>query len=87
MTHVGPAPVVSASTSRVAPSSFVEWGPVLAGAVLASALSFVLLTFGTAIGLSATSPWAGSGVSAKMLASLAVFWTITSMTRPRRLAG
>lgn len=76
MTHVGPAPVVSASTSRVAPSSFVEWGPVLAGAVLASALSFVLLTFGTAIGLSATSPWAGSGMSAKMLASLAVFWTM-----------
>jgi hypothetical protein len=57
--------------------SFVEWGAVLAGAVLAAALSFVLLTFGTAIGLSTTSPWPGSGLSAKVIASLAVFWTMS----------
>ena len=44
--------------------------------MLAAALSFVLLTFGTAIGLSATSPWPGSGISAKLLASLAVFWVM-----------
>ena len=70
--HVGPAPT---SPSQQDPS-FVEWGPVLAGAFLAAALSFVLLTFGTAIGLSATSPWPGSGMSAKVLASLAVFWVM-----------
>jgi hypothetical protein len=56
--------------------SFVEWSAVFAGAVLAAALSFVLLTFGTAIGLSATSPWPGSGLSAKVIASLAVFWAM-----------
>jgi hypothetical protein len=33
--------------------NFVDWAAVFAGAVLAAALSFVLLTFGTAIGLSA----------------------------------
>jgi hypothetical protein len=71
MTHVGPAPTVAARTA-----SFVDWGAVLAGAFLAASLSFVLLTFGTAIGLSATSPWPGSGVSAKVLASLAVFWVM-----------
>jgi hypothetical protein len=49
---------------------------VLAGAFLAAALSFVLLTFGTAIGLSATSPWPNSGLSAKVIASLAVFWAL-----------
>jgi len=54
----------------------VEWGAVFAGAVLAAALSFVLLTFGTAIGLSATSPWPGSGLSAKVIASIAVFWAM-----------
>jgi hypothetical protein len=43
---------------------------------IAAALSFVLFTFGTAIGLSATSPWPNSGVSAKALASLAVFWAL-----------
>ena len=57
-------------------ASFVEWGPVFAGAVLAAALSFVLLTFGTAIGLSAASPWPNSGLSAGVIASLAVFWAI-----------
>ncbi len=73
MTHVGPAPVSAVSTPG---SSFVEWGAVLAGAVLAAAISFVLLTFGAAIGLSATSPWPNSGVSAKVIASIAVFWAM-----------
>jgi hypothetical protein len=54
----------------------VEWGAVLAGAALAAALSFVLLTFGTAIGLSATSPWPNSGLSVKVIATLAVFWVL-----------
>jgi hypothetical protein len=78
MTSVGPGP-----TSPPAPTvhsshgaSFVEWGAVLAGAFLAAAISFVLLTFGTAIGLSATSPWPNAGVSAKVIASLAVFWAM-----------
>jgi len=65
-----------ASRGDIAGVSYVEWGAVLAGAVLAAALSFVLLTFGTAIGLSATSPWPGSGLSAKVIASIAVFWVI-----------
>src|SRR2546430_7408646 len=56
--------------------SFVEWGAVLAGAVLAAAISFVLLTFGAAIGLSAASPWPNSGLSAQVIASLAVFWAM-----------
>jgi hypothetical protein len=60
----------------MAGASFVEWGAVVAGAALAAALSFVLLTFGTAIGLSATSPWPNSGLSVKVIASLAVFWAI-----------
>jgi hypothetical protein len=54
----------------------LEWSPVFAGAVLAAALSFVLLTFGTAIGLSATSPWPHSGLPARVIAGLAVFWAM-----------
>jgi hypothetical protein len=73
MTHVGAAPVAAGSTAR---SSFVEWGAVLAGAVLAAALSFVLLAFGASIGLSAASPWPGSGASTKTIASLAIFWAL-----------
>ena len=74
MTTVGPNP--GAITAPTAGTSFVEWGAVLAGAFLAAAISFVLLTFGTAIGLSAVSPWPNSGVSAKVIASIAVFWAL-----------
>jgi len=73
MTQVG-APMKSGTDTFGV--SYVEWGAVFAGAVLAAALSFVLLTFGTAIGLSATSPWPGSGLSAKVIASLAVHWAM-----------
>jgi hypothetical protein len=34
-------------------TSYVEWAPIIAGAVLAGALSLLLLQFGTAIGLAA----------------------------------
>ncbi len=77
MTHVGPAPVASMTTTAPAGrAGYLEWGPIIAGALLAAALSLVLLTFGTAIGLSATSPWPNSGVSAKFIAGVAVFWTL-----------
>jgi hypothetical protein len=75
MATVGPT-TIPASATKVANPSFVEWGPVLAGAVLAAALSFVFLTFGAAIGLSATSPWPGSGLSAKTIATIAVFFAM-----------
>jgi hypothetical protein len=75
MTHIGPAPL-EARVEAGAGSSFVEWGAVLAGAFLAAAISFVLLTFGTSIGLSATSPWPNMGASTKVIASIAVFWAM-----------
>jgi hypothetical protein len=84
MTEVG-APV--ASKAATAGLSFVEWGAVFAGAVLAAALSFVLLTFGTAIGLSATSPWPNSGLSAKVIASLAVFWAMAQQIGSIMIGG
>ena len=84
MTEVG-APV--ASRAETAGLSFVEWGAVFTGAVLAAALSFVLLTFGTAIGLSATSPWPNSGLSAKVIASLAVFWAMAQQIGAIMIGG
>ena len=74
MTHVGPSPTASAPVRAPAGASFVEWSAVFAGAVLAAALSFVFLTFGTAIGLSFTSPWPNSGASAKFIAAVAILW-------------
>ena len=86
MVEVG-APVARPVTPVVDRPSFVEWPAVFAGAVLAAALSFVLLTFGTAIGLSATSPWPGSGLSATVIASIAVFWVMAQQIGSLMIGG
>ena len=55
--------------------SYVEWGSVFAGALAASALSFVLLTAGAAIGLSLVSPYESESYG-RVAGLLAVFWAI-----------
>jgi hypothetical protein len=44
-------------------TSGVSWSAVAAGAVTAAALTLLLIAFGAGLGLSAVSPWSGSGVS------------------------
>ncbi|WP_334148802.1 hypothetical protein [Hyphomicrobium sp.] len=56
-------------------TNFVEWAPVLAGAVIASAIAFVLVTAGSAIGLSLISPYPSQSYG-KWAATLAAFWAI-----------
>ncbi|MFM9849121.1 MAG: hypothetical protein ACKVP3_18400 [Hyphomicrobiaceae bacterium] len=67
--------VVAVDTVTEKPG-FVSWGAAIAGSLLASALSFVLLTFGSAVGLSLVSPWTSTASSAKWAGALAVFWII-----------
>jgi hypothetical protein len=62
-------------TPARAGTSYVEWGAVFAGALTASAISFVLLTAGGAIGLSLISPYSGESYT-KTAASIAVFWSV-----------
>lgn len=62
-----PADTVAASSGvAVRPpfSRYLEWGPVIAGAIGAAAISLVLLAFGSALGLSAVSPYPYRGLSA-----------------------
>lgn len=73
MSDVDVARVSAVSISRPA---YIEWGPVLAGAFLAAAVSFVLLTFLTAIGFTAVSPWPNEGMSPRVMASLAAFFVL-----------
>lgn len=56
--------------------SYVDWPAILGGAVLATAISFVLLTFGSALGLSFTSAYEGSGISLAAFAIAAALWLI-----------
>jgi hypothetical protein len=50
---------------------YLDWGPVILGALGATAISVVLLTFGAALGLTVVSPYPYAGLSAKGLAVLA----------------
>jgi hypothetical protein len=61
-----PDTVATPSDIAVRPAHFryLEWGPVIAGALGAAAISFVLFAFGSAIGLSAVSPYPYRGLNA-----------------------
>ena len=82
----------SESLSRgMTDSSYVDWAAIFAGAALAIALSFVLLTFGSAIGLSVSSFDPGEGVSLIWLGVASGIWfvwvAITSFAAGGYLAG
>lgn len=56
------------------PVRYLDWGPVILGALGAAAMSVVLLAFGSALGLSVVSPYAYAGISAKGAAILAAVY-------------
>lgn len=62
------------SGPHTADGSYLDWPAILAGGVLAVAVSFLLLSFGASLGLSLTSPYRGEGVSAAWLAIAAGIW-------------
>ena len=64
----------AASTLPASEGSYVDWAAILAGGVFALAISFLLITFGSALGLSLTSPYRGEGVSVAWLAIAAGIW-------------
>jgi hypothetical protein len=78
MAQTAPTAATPAPTSTAGGVGFVEWGAIFAGALTAAAISFVLYSFGSTIGLSLVSPWPNSGLPAKFVAGLAVFWAMVS---------
>ena len=69
------------------PLSYIHWGPVIAGALVAAAVSFVLMTFASAIGLMIASPsptWRDASV---WLALLSGFWIIVVTVGSFALGG
>jgi hypothetical protein len=70
--------IVSAREELIRPestASAVSWGAVIAGAVVASALSLALLMLGAGIGLISVSPWSNN-VSVTTFGVLAAAWFI-----------
>ena len=55
------------------PLSYIHWGPVIAGAVLAAASAFVLMTFAASVGLAVASPsptWRDASIALAILSGL-----------------
>src|SRR5580704_10596225 len=69
MAVIAPSTVPVVATDPVR-ARYLEWGPVILGALGATAISVVLLTFGAALGLSVVSPYPYARISAKGLAVL-----------------
>ena len=52
----------------------VDWPAIIAGGVIAAGMSFLLLSFGSAVGLAVASPFANEGASAATIGIMAVLW-------------
>ena len=61
--------------SREQNRSYVDWAAIIAGAVVATAISFILFTFGSALGLGSLSPYTGAPPGL-MVALLAAVWVV-----------
>jgi hypothetical protein len=70
-----------------ASSSAVSWGPIIAGAFAASALTFILMLLGSGLGLSMASPWSGAGASATTFAVSTAVWLIVVQWLSSGLGG
>jgi hypothetical protein len=69
------------------PERATSWGAIAAGAVAAAALSLILLALGTGLGLSAVSPWAYEGASAKSIGIAGATWLLVMSAVASGLGG
>lgn len=58
--------------------SYLDWGAVLGGAVIAAATAFIFISFGSAIGLGVVSPWASGAASPTTVGIIAAAWFLIS---------
>src|SRR5215203_3554526 len=58
------------------PLSYIHWGPVVAGALAATAVAFVLMTFASAVGLAVASPSPTWRDTSAALALLSGVWIL-----------
>jgi hypothetical protein len=100
MQDEGPDVAVLSTTVNTGSDESVDWKAVVAGAIIAAAISFVLFSFGAVLGLSVTSPYPSESISAPAFATGAAIWTLlvtvlsfviggyfTGLLMPRRALG
>jgi hypothetical protein len=70
------SPLISVGGVQADETSYVDWPAIFAGTIFATAISFVLLAFGSALGLSLASPYEGSGISLFWFSIVAALWLL-----------
>lgn len=89
MQNVQPATPYPGSAVRPydSPRSAVSWAAVIAGAVIAAALSAMLIMGGSGLGFLAMSPWQQEGASGATLAIGSVIWLLVTQIIAYGIAG
>src|SRR5450830_2013313 len=75
------------SVKNEAHASGVSWAAVMGGAVVAAALSLILLALGAGLGLSSVSPWSNVGASASTIGTAAIMWLILMQVISSSMGG
>jgi len=57
-------------------SPAIVWGPIVAGAFAAATLTFILMLFGSGIGLTMVSPWSGESAGLTTVAVSTAVWLV-----------
>jgi hypothetical protein len=65
----------------------LAWGPVIGGAVAASATTLILLLLGSGVGLTMVSPWAGESASFTAVTATAAIWFVVVQWLSSALGG
>jgi hypothetical protein len=83
-------PLYQSGVSDVGVESSVPalaWGPVIGGAVAASATTLLLLLLGSGVGLTMISPWANESASAATVGVTAAIWFVVVQWLSSALGG
>ena len=67
--------------------TYLHWNPIFAGAIVAAAVSFVLISFGSGIGLAVASPSSSWRDTSSMLALLGGLWLLLTALAAFGLGG
>ena len=78
---------VDVSTPIESSVTAVSWGPVIAGAFTAAAITLILMLLGSGLGLTMISPWSSQGVSVTSFAVSTAIWLIVVQWLSAGLGG
>lgn len=76
MESVSPRFAVSEGANEESSASAVSWAAITGGAFVSTAVTLLLLSLGSGLGFSSTSPWSGAGVSVTTFTVMAAIWLI-----------